>query len=840
MSRKNTITVEFVAIGDGLDRIEKSLRGIELVDKKLKGTTGLSTLTSQLKLAERGAAQVASGLNLLPSGASASVGAFAGLTQAMSQMGAAGGLVGVVLAATALEFAVVTAAAFKAGEAFVSFAQNAIGKGEELKRAQLGVESVARFKGIDPEAANEAVRNLEIVKNGLISVADASTALKNLLQTGFNLEQSVDIIKAFGDSAAYGRQQSLTFGYAIVSATEGVRNGNSVLSDNAGVTKNLSLILKEAGFQMQDLADRTKGANARQALYAGLVAETAAQTGNAAEYAETYSGKLSKIDAAYTILIASLGEFLSQNQGLNDVLDVLSNGLTALNAHFDEVLLFLKLLTPLIRLAVGVVQLFVDVLILLGYVTAGAVAALGGLEKVIGVITRDQSKKDKGNEYIQLAKDISALTDAAAKASLKLPNALSKLTAPRAKSAGFGELIRPAIGVLKQATDIRTLVRLTNELQAAQEKQAAAQALALERHTTAFRKQLELERERTQLVERTRITEQTLGLGAAQADLATQLAKIEQDGEDRLDKEIGRLIGERAALMKKLIKEKDPAAREAIKAAIADVTAAAIAFRETNAQFVDTQQQAARIDFASKLADQLQAVNTKMFDLTQQIEDDNPFVAIFRDAGKAIFEFDQQFGDLASQVTGFADKIAELTDKRVQAATAAGLIRNFDLQRRQQLLANQFGIGPSRDAEDLNRNVFELFDRLRFQGDEAAKKANEFLIQAFEGGTLDVSLLTTQQAQVVFQAYTDLQKQLDAQKREAQVIADAEKAERDRIENERRDEIRNLTNALIVNAEASNALNQTIKDKNLVGEILIDVADGLTADPVTPQGLGTP
>ena len=103
----------------------------------------------------------------------------------------------------------------------------------KFQNAMLGLQSVAKFKGIDPDAATNSIKNLDIVKSGLISVTDAGTALKNLLSTGFSLEESIELMKRFGDAAAFNRQSSLTFGYAIASATEGIKNGNSVLVDNA-------------------------------------------------------------------------------------------------------------------------------------------------------------------------------------------------------------------------------------------------------------------------------------------------------------------------------------------------------------------------------------------------------------------------------------------------------------------------------------------------------------------------------------------------------------------------------------------------------------------------------
>jgi hypothetical protein len=217
--------------------------------------------------------------------------------------------------------------------AATSFFKSAIQQATELQSAMLGLESVATFKGISGADAQAAVRELELVKGGLLSVGEASTALKNLLATGFSLEQSVNLIKRLGDAAAFGRQSALGFGQAVASATEGIKNQNSALVDNAGVTKNLSVILKEAGFDLEDLTDKTKGAEARLALYNGLLQETAAQQGDAARYADTFAGSLAKTEATWDRLLAQAGEAITSNQGVqlalkgvSDELERLANG----------------------------------------------------------------------------------------------------------------------------------------------------------------------------------------------------------------------------------------------------------------------------------------------------------------------------------------------------------------------------------------------------------------------------------------------------------------------------------------------------------------------------------
>src|SRR5207244_1857093 len=143
------------------------------------------------------------------------------------------------------------------------------------------------------------LKNLDLVKNGLLNLSDGALALKNLLATGFNLEESSDLLRTFGDSAAFGRQAALSFGYAISSATQGIKNQNSILVDNAGITKNISVILQEQGFQIQDLSDKYKGLAARQALYTGLMKEGALFQGNANVLLQTTQGRVLQLDASY-------------------------------------------------------------------------------------------------------------------------------------------------------------------------------------------------------------------------------------------------------------------------------------------------------------------------------------------------------------------------------------------------------------------------------------------------------------------------------------------------------------------------------------------------------------
>jgi hypothetical protein len=224
---------------------------------------------------------------------------------------------------------VATKIASSLASAFAGAVKDAVRLSSEFSNALLGLSSVARAFGTDADTAKDAAKRLS--SDGLLPLKDSATGLKNLLATGFSLDQSVQLMNAFKDAAAFGRQGALSFGDAIRSATEGVKNGNSILVDNAGITKNLSQILKEAGFSAQDLSKASSDAGVRLALFNGILKESAAFTGDAARLTETYSGQISRLDTSYNNLLSTLGTAITQNATVARTLGAISDALFDLN-----------------------------------------------------------------------------------------------------------------------------------------------------------------------------------------------------------------------------------------------------------------------------------------------------------------------------------------------------------------------------------------------------------------------------------------------------------------------------------------------------------------------------
>lgn len=175
--------------------------------------------------------------------------------------------------------------------------------------AMMGLSSVAKHAGISVKDTLAA--GLSLSADGMMSNTEAAKALKNLLARGFGLNEAIQIINRFRDSAAFGRQASLNFGEAVVSATEGIKNENSILVDNAGVTKNVSVMWKEYSAQIGVSVNSLSIAQKRQAELNGILKETEGQLGNAAQASRGLQGAQARMAKSAMDAKAAFGSALT-------------------------------------------------------------------------------------------------------------------------------------------------------------------------------------------------------------------------------------------------------------------------------------------------------------------------------------------------------------------------------------------------------------------------------------------------------------------------------------------------------------------------------------------------
>lgn len=207
----------------------------------------------------------------------------------------------------------------------------------EFQNAINGLASVARYAG--EEVSGTLNQAMALTTDGLLSTTEAATALKNLLARGFSTDQAVEMISRFKDAAAFGRQSSLEFGQAVVSATEGIKNENSVLVDNAGVTKNVSVMWREYAAEIGKSVNNLSMAEKRQAEYNGILRETEGQLGNAEIASNGVDGANARLAKSFKDTAITIGQSLTP--AYIELVNVITEGFTGVSENVIKPFLFL-------------------------------------------------------------------------------------------------------------------------------------------------------------------------------------------------------------------------------------------------------------------------------------------------------------------------------------------------------------------------------------------------------------------------------------------------------------------------------------------------------------------
>jgi hypothetical protein len=242
----------------------------------------------------------------------------------------------------------------------VAVIAKAITNAKMYENAMTGLSTIAMKTGQSLTATKQAA--ISLTSDGLWTVTEAATALKNLLATGFSLPEAIKLLKGFKDSASFARQASLGFGESIVGATEGLKNNNPILMDNAGLTKNMSVILKEVGVSTEEFGRLAEDSGTRTKVLNGLLKELSLFGGDAQKMLNTYSGSLAKFNAQSLQASIEIGQMLQP--ALKEFLKILSDiiaEIRSINKEFKDI--FTQRLTTALKfignLLKGIVSTFV-------------------------------------------------------------------------------------------------------------------------------------------------------------------------------------------------------------------------------------------------------------------------------------------------------------------------------------------------------------------------------------------------------------------------------------------------------------------------------------------------
>lgn len=306
-----------------------------------------------------------------------------------------------------------------------------------------GVVSVARATGNDVAASMQVIK--DSTANGLLTQSDAASAVKNLELYGYTAEQAGQMIKVMTDAAVYNRQTNYSVSEAVRVTTEGIRMENSVLSDAAGIQKNIAKMqedyAKSVGKSTENLTDAEKA----QAVYNGVLSEGSTFLGDAEGYSDSLAGAQNKLANAVETAKANIGQLFEKVAPVvNSIADWMNKNqeLVAGIVTFVGVIAASGGLIGALSLAFKALQTIKQALISLGLtakvatkgivglvVGVGSLAAVAGFAATLNAAT--DSEWDLGEAAGEANKDLGdqgSISAETAKKLAKLNQQLEKLT----------------------------------------------------------------------------------------------------------------------------------------------------------------------------------------------------------------------------------------------------------------------------------------------------------------------------------------------------------------------------------------------------------------------------
>lgn len=208
---------------------------------------------------------------------------FEGLASALTAIGAGASLVGLIRTVGTL-----------------------VREANELSMAMRGLAEVSKSLGVNVKETTDLAE--EFANRGIMSIAEASNAVKTALSSGLNLEQTRELINATADAAAYNREAHLGWGEAVVQVMRGIKSGNSELTDAAGITTNLSVMYDRYAKTIGTTAAKLTEAQKVQAAYSGIMEESALFAGNADTALQGFTGTQTEFTNTMRTARTELGE----------------------------------------------------------------------------------------------------------------------------------------------------------------------------------------------------------------------------------------------------------------------------------------------------------------------------------------------------------------------------------------------------------------------------------------------------------------------------------------------------------------------------------------------------
>ena len=280
----------------------------------------------------------------------------------------------------------------------------------QLSTAYGGLIEVSKAFNVDAEESVGLAE--ELADKWGLNKGVISDTVKTYVSLGLSLEETKKMITATADAAVYNREAHLSWDGAIKQVAQGIKSGNSNLTDAAGITTNLSVMQDRYAKSIGTTAAKLTEAQKVQAAYNGMMNEASVFAGNADEAMNGYTGTQATFNQTIEMARMELGEaFLPVLKEIMDTISPLIKNFSLWASENKEVVAgfaaagitiggMITVLTTLITV-VGVLRMaFVSLNLAMGPI-GWAIAGVSAV--AVGVTAYSAAASAASKEVLQLA-----------------------------------------------------------------------------------------------------------------------------------------------------------------------------------------------------------------------------------------------------------------------------------------------------------------------------------------------------------------------------------------------------------------------------------------------------
>lgn len=224
--------------------------------------------------------------------------------------------------------------------AIIDFGKQSVDAAAKAEASLKGLQAVVEANGRSFAQANRFIK--QYTEDGLVSASAAAQAYKDMVSRGYDTSQIEQMLQIMKDAAVYNRQAGFTMDEAITRTAQGLRMENSLLTDSAGIQKNVAKMWQEYAREIGTTANNLTDAQKRQAEFNGFVKEGGIYAGNAAQYMDTYGGRLAQLNASFLNLRVAIGNSIIPV--ISRVLPYIKAAVDALTRWFNRIALIMSIL----------------------------------------------------------------------------------------------------------------------------------------------------------------------------------------------------------------------------------------------------------------------------------------------------------------------------------------------------------------------------------------------------------------------------------------------------------------------------------------------------------------